>query len=79
MLMISQLINYINEHLSENLSLATLADQVSYSQYYVCRIFKKMTNKNLSSYILEKRIGEAGRPKRSGSTITVISTNRFCV
>lgn len=70
MLMISQLINYINEHLSENLSLATLADQVSYSQYYVCRIFKKMTNKNLSSYILEKRIGEAARLLREGSAVS---------
>lgn len=56
---IAQLISYINEHLSEELTLAQLSELVNYSEYYVCRVFKKLTNKTLISYIQEKRIEQA--------------------
>ncbi len=66
---ISSIINYINQHLSEEITLQRLADEVSYSEYYVCRIFKRFTGKNLSTYIQEKRIGEASRLIRQGSPV----------
>ncbi len=56
---IAQLINYINEHLNEEISLEQLAQLVNYSQYYVCRLFKQMTNKTLINYIQEKRVEQA--------------------
>ena len=67
---ISVIINYINQHLQEELTLAKLAKEVSYSEYYVSRIFKEMTGKTLSAYIQEKRIGEAARMLRAGSPVT---------
>ena len=54
--MIAKLVDYINNHLSEDLSLGVLAQEVSYSEYYICRIFKKVTNYTLTNYIVEKRI-----------------------
>lgn len=66
---ISGILAYINEHLSEDISLATLSAEVSYSEYYICRIFKKMTGKTLTSYIQEKRIERAGCLIRSGVTV----------
>jgi YesN/AraC family two-component response regulator len=56
---IAQLINYVNGHLSEELSLEQLSQLVNYSESYVCRLFKKLTNKTLISYIQEKRIEQA--------------------
>ena len=57
--MIAQIVEYINNHLSEDLSLCVLAQEVSYSEYYICRIFKKVTNYTLTNYIVEKRISQA--------------------
>lgn len=56
---ISRLLGYINAHLSEEISLSVLAAEVNYSEYYVCRLFKKITGKTLTNYIQEKRIEEA--------------------
>lgn len=57
--LVASLIDYINSHLSEDLSLENLAEQVSYSEYYICRIFKHVTNYTLNNYIIEKRIAKA--------------------
>ena len=65
----SSIINYINQHLSEEITLQKLAKEVNYSEYYVCRIFKRFTGKKLSNYIQEKRIGEASRLIREGSSV----------
>lgn len=58
-MILSQLLNYINLHLSDDFSLKQLAGEVNYSEYYVCRLFKKMTGKTLTNYIQKKRIQEA--------------------
>ena len=53
---LSQLLNYISSHLNQEIALADLAEEVNYSEYYVCRLFKKLTGKTLTNYIQEKRI-----------------------
>lgn len=55
MAIISQLLRYINRNLSNDFTLAELAAEVNYSEYYICRLFKKMTGKTLTTYIQEKR------------------------
>lgn len=57
--MIADLVDFINSHLGENLSLDRLAQEVNYSEYYICRIFKKVTKYTLTNYIVEKRIEKA--------------------
>lgn len=66
---IVQLLQYINRHLSEEITLEQLAAQVNYSEFYVSRLFKKISGKTLTSYIQEKRIDEASCLIRSGLPI----------
>ncbi len=49
----------IDADLSANLSLATLAEAQNVSSGYLATIFKKETDKTVSEYIREKRVGQA--------------------
>lgn len=54
--LVASLIDYINTHLAEDLSLEILADHVNYSEFYIGRVFKNITSYTLTNYIVEKRI-----------------------
>ena len=69
MAIVSQLLRYINRNLSNDFTLAELATEVNYSECYICRLFKKMTGKTLTTYIQEKRIHEAACLLRSYNSI----------
>ncbi len=65
---------YINEHLSEDLSVRELADMVYLSADHLTRSFKKRFGKTVSNYILDKRMELASQLlKRQDLTITMIS------
>lgn len=66
---IAQLIKYINAHLGDELSLEKFSKEVNYSEYYICRLFKKMTQKTLTAYIQEKRIEQAAQYLREAIPI----------
>lgn len=51
--------NYINTHLSFDLTLTTLSDMVNYNSSYVSRLFKQTTGMNLSDYVNSSRINKA--------------------
>lgn len=53
---IANLVRYISDHISEDLSLDKLAAEVNYSTCYLCRIFKKYAGCTLTKYITSKRI-----------------------
>lgn len=50
---------YVEEHLSEDLSLVRLAEQVYLNPSYLSRLYKQVTGKNLSELIDQARIREA--------------------
>ena len=54
--MITGLVQYIDDHLAEKLTLEELAAASNYSVSYISRVFKQMTGQTLVQYILEKRI-----------------------
>ncbi len=56
---LNTLVHYIEDHLSENLSLEHLSKVTNFSSYYLCHLFKKYTNTTLNKYIMAKRIGTA--------------------
>nr|WP_286167120.1 AraC family transcriptional regulator [Clostridium sp. D33t1_170424_F3] len=56
---ISQCIQYIDNHLHQELSLQTLADELQLSTRYLSRLFKQETGVNLTAYIQQERIREA--------------------
>ncbi|WP_164689892.1 AraC family transcriptional regulator [Luxibacter massiliensis] len=73
--MIAELVDFINTHLDENLSLDRLAQEVNYSEYYICRIFKKVTKYTLTNYIVEKRIEKATHYLKGTLSIHKVAEN----
>ena len=53
---VSKIIEYINEHLSEDLSYKVLSEVFYLSEKYLYKIFKNETGFTLSDYIKEQRI-----------------------
>lgn len=57
---INRIIDYINEHYSEDISLEMLCDAAGgLSEQYLCRLFKQNVGMRPIEYILKKRIGIA--------------------
>ena len=52
---------YIDEHFTENLTLATLSDMVCMTPSAFSRFFKTRTGRTLSDYIIDIRLGHAAR------------------
>lgn len=56
---ISDIVNYIDEHIAEKISLNDIAASCFYNPSYFSRKFKDCYGKNLRSYIQEKRLEKA--------------------
>ena len=65
-----KIIDYINEHLTEELSIDVLADQFYLSRYYLMHFFKEETGYTIGNYITEKRLLLAKSLVQNGNTIT---------
>jgi AraC family transcriptional regulator len=53
---LSQAIEYINEHLNQNLTLTEIAVEVEMSQYYFCRLFKQSIGMTPHQYLIQQRV-----------------------
>ena len=56
---LDRVIEYINDRLHEDLSLADLAKIGGYSQYYLCHLFKKLMGISIYQYVIAQRIQRA--------------------
>ena len=68
--LINEIIQYLNEHLSENLTLSDLAQKMGYGKTVLCTKFKTVTGKTIFSFLTELRVEEAKRMIRNNSVIT---------
>ncbi|WP_223067031.1 AraC family transcriptional regulator [Paenibacillus caui] len=59
MLTIQNVIDYIEEHLAEELTLANLAKRAHYSEYHFHRLFQYFTGNTVMSYIRNRRLSAA--------------------
>ena len=50
---------YVDQHISERLTLTEIAEHFDLSPFYVSRVFKLATGHNLNSYQTQRRIGRA--------------------
>ena len=50
---------YIENHLSEDLSLELAADIANFSKFHFARIFKEFTNLSFNHYLQQKRVKKA--------------------
>ena len=63
---IRQVLSYINEHLTEELSVEQLSEQVYLSRYHFMRLFKAQTGSTVHAYVRQKRLLSAARLIREG-------------
>lgn len=69
---ISHLLNYINTHLQDNLSLEILSRETHFSPPYLCRVFKQYTGNTLKQYINLKKIDRAQQLLLSGVPANIV-------
>ncbi|BCJ94068.1 hypothetical protein acsn021_16370 [Anaerocolumna cellulosilytica] len=58
---VAKIIDYIEEHLQDNLDLDEIAKQAGYSKYHLERIFAKENGSTIYQYIKKRRLTEAAR------------------
>lgn len=67
---ISQTLSYINEHLSEPLTVDELAGRVYLSRYHFMRLFKAQTGATVHSYVQRRRLLYAAQQIRRGVPVS---------
>lgn len=55
----TEILSYINNNYTENLTLEALAKQAGFSKFHFSRLFNQFLNMNLHNYINQKRISKA--------------------
>ena len=66
---VMEIINYIQNNLTEELSLDILSQQLYFSKYYMCKIFKTLTGFTIWRYVSYCRVLKACGYLRSGYSI----------
>ena len=62
-------LDYIAEHLSEDLSVDFLAGRLFLSRYHFMRLFKSQTGESVHDYVLQRRLLAAARLIREGKPV----------
>ena len=73
---INEVMSYINQHLSEDLSITALSSQFYISSSYLRRIFKDATDTTVNQYVIAKRISCAKVLLSEGYAVAEVS--RLC-
>ncbi|MCI8443131.1 MAG: AraC family transcriptional regulator [Provencibacterium sp.] len=73
---IDEILSYINQHLSEELSIPLLAAHFYLSGSYLCKIFKDSTGTTVNRYIIAKRISRAKALLMQGHSVA--ETGSLC-
>ena len=72
-----QIIEYIDAHYSEKLTLSSLSDRFGYSKYYFSRLFNKTFNCNLNAYVNSVRARAVNEKKGEGKITELIIESGF--
>lgn len=73
--LIIDVINYINENFSEDITLESLANRFGYSKYYFSRFFNNNFKCNLRTYLGNIRLKETEKAVKSGCDVTLAALN----
>lgn len=71
---VQAMIEYIDQHLEEDLSLETLGEQFYISKYYAAHEFKERTGISVHQYILKKRLQRCADEIKTGKPVSRICT-----
>ncbi|MDE7326574.1 MAG: AraC family transcriptional regulator [Lachnospiraceae bacterium] len=58
-IVVGKITDYIESHLTEDLSLHHIAEELNYSQFYMERVFSKIRGTTIYQYIRERRLTKA--------------------
>lgn len=67
------ILDFIGQHLSEELTLQTLEKEFFINKFYLSRLFKNSIGSNLHEYIIFKRISRAKKLLSEGLNVTETS------
>ncbi|MDD5687370.1 MAG: AraC family transcriptional regulator [Elusimicrobia bacterium] len=70
---IDEVLDYIDKHFKEHITLPDLSKQVGYSSYHISRLFKKFTGLSFRELVDNKRVIEAKRILETDNSKKVIS------
>lgn len=68
----SDIVKYINEHLTQELSIDAIAQHFFISKYHMMRTFKADTGYSIGNYILQKRLTLSKELIQGGTSITEV-------
>lgn len=71
---IQEILRYINDNISENLTIEHLAENFFLSESYICRIFKLSTGTTINKYVTARRISMAKVMLSNGISINDVCT-----
>lgn len=72
---IKDIMTYINNNYTQNLTLELIAEKFYISKYHLCHIFKKATGLSVHRYITQKRITKTRELVSDGANITSAVVN----
>lgn len=67
--LISQVIDYLNQNITESLALSSICAHFFLSKGYLCRLFKQETGTTINKYIISRRIAIAKSLLKKGKTV----------
>lgn len=70
---LNQVVDYIEDHLTEDLSLEMISEYAGVSDYHFRKIFLYLSGMPLSEYIKNRRLSEAGMDLLHGETVTDVA------
>lgn len=68
-----EIILYINENLTQNITLEDLSKRFFISKYHLCRLFKNQTGMTVGQYITKKRLMRVAELNSGGMSLTEAS------
>ena len=71
---VNKLIEFMTEHYHHQITLDTLASSIKISPNYLCTLFKEVTNKTPTEYLLNIRINKAKELLKDGLSVTEVSS-----
>ncbi|HHT25945.1 MAG TPA: AraC family transcriptional regulator [Firmicutes bacterium] len=70
---LNQVIDYIEDHITEEISLETLADYVGISDYHFGKVFFYLSGLTISEYIRNRKLSEANKDLLNGEKVTDVA------
>ena len=70
---VNRLLDYIDEHITQELTALALAKKAGYSFYHFCHLFKSCTGYSIGSYLRRRRLEFAAAELPNGGSITEIA------